>query len=251
MPSFTKFLDVLPDLTHKIGSAGQEDASGTAGLGFSGVQFTSEQTRMRDKTIYGKLLSRKQIKARWLIDIKYNPMTRAEFDPVNNFLMEKRGTLKPFYISLPQYSIPNQSLFSTHVQGSTVDVSTDANTYAAGVTSVEITDSAWSGNSYTTTGLPDFGDLFTFTDSNDTLHVKSYIITHVETFNLHQTGNQPITGNIRIHFTPGLQKSLAISIPLVFDTPLIQVVQREDIHEYNLRNDNLFLFSLTLEEALY
>ena len=59
------------------------------------------------------------MKNKWNIDIGYNPMTQAEFLPVYNFLLQRSGPLNPFYVSLPQYRVPQNSVFSTAIQDST------------------------------------------------------------------------------------------------------------------------------------
>jgi hypothetical protein len=239
MAAFTQFLDTLPDPNIKIGGAGQADASGTAGQGFVNVSLTRIKDLKEDRTIAGKLVSRTNASGKWLIDLKYNPLTRAQFDPVYNFLMEKQNSLKSFYVVLPTYKVPKSSAYATWV-----DSNTPATTEAGvtGVTSLEIEDG---------TGYPSFGDLFTFDDTNDTLHTKAYMVSRVETTTDYKTGNQPTAGSIRIHFTPALQKDVTSGSDVIFNSPKIKVVQAADIQEYELRKDNLYIFSIRLEEALY
>jgi len=79
MAVFTSFQDVLPDPNNSIGNAGQ--ATGSAGPGFASVKVTSEQPYMSTRTNSGRLLARAQAAHKWKINIKYNPMTRAEFVP--------------------------------------------------------------------------------------------------------------------------------------------------------------------------
>ena len=120
---------------------------------------------MKTRTNSGRMVARAIKFHQWDIGISYNPMTRAEFEPVYNFLINRRGSLKPFFVSLPQYRNPqNSTLAGTiKVDGAAI----------AGATSMKI-DGITAGN-------PTPGDLFTVTDANDSSHKKTYRVTQVET----------------------------------------------------------------------
>jgi hypothetical protein len=94
--------NILPDPNNVISTAGV-DISGTAGPGFASVKLSSDQPIMRDRTRSGRLVSRAVSYHQWNIDISYNPMTKAQFNPIYGFLLEKQGSLKPFFVELPQY----------------------------------------------------------------------------------------------------------------------------------------------------
>jgi len=238
-----KFLDVLPDPNYPIDAAGFQAGSVT-GPGFVSMQLTEMGKSMIDRTHTGRVIRRTNAQHKWLVNIKYNPLTKVQFDPVYTFLMEKRGGLKPFYVSMPQYKLPKDTDFATYVQGAAVITTTSVET--TGTTVMEISSTtAWSG-------LPKFGDLFTINDSTNSLHTKTYMISRVENdADYNTTVGQPTAGDLRIHFTPGLQKTTASDAVLVFNNPLIQVVQLQDIQEYSLDTENLYAFALKLEEALY
>ena len=118
-------------------------------------------------------------------------------------------------------------------------------------------------NSYsrTTHGTPKPGDLFTVVDSSDALHTKLYKITRVETPDHYETA-VPVqqvhslpeqspneTDVTRLYFTPALQRNLYSGASIKFYDPKIRVVMTDDVQEYSLNNDNLYSFSLKLEEA--
>ena len=237
----TKFLDVLPDPNYKMDSAGFEDSAGEAGPGFARVKLSNISSFDSDKTMTGIWIPKKTKAPYWSITINYNPMTLAEFSPVYNFIMQKRGRRLPFYISLPQYRVPKDSTFATYVQSNPV---TTAESGAAGVTNIQMTTSGW-------TSYPKFGDLFHIEDAADTLHTKAYMISHVETSTDYQSGNAPGAGNIRAHFSPPLSRSTTSGSSVVFNRPLIKVVQQTDLQQYKLDAEGLYSFSLKLEEALY
>lgn len=111
--AFSNFTDRLPDPNWTIHDSGEGHASNyTAGPGFASVDFASEQPVSISRTNSGRVMSRAIVGQRWKIKISYNPMTRAQFEPVYNFLLEKRGRLKPFFITLPQHT-PRSATSST------------------------------------------------------------------------------------------------------------------------------------------
>ena len=76
------------------------------------------------------------------------------------------------------------------------------------------------------------------------------MVNRVETNADYQTGTtQPANTQVRVHFTPGLSKSIATGDDFVFHNPLIKVIMTADIQEYSLNTNNLYSFSLSLEEV--
>ena len=230
------YQNVLPDPNYEVGSDGGDgtsgNASGSNGPGFAAISLTSNAPIMKTRTNSGRMVARAIKSHQWDISISYNPMTRTEFEPVYNFLLNRRGSLKPFFVSLPQYRNPQDSTMAgtIKVDGAAI----------AGATSMKI-DGFTAGN-------PSPGDLFTITDTSDSNHKKTYRITQVET-NTHYNSVQPATGERIIHFIPGLQKATFDNADLVFTNPLIRVIAT-DVQEYSLNKEGLYSFSLKLEEAL-
>ena len=126
--AFTNHLNILPDPNNAIGDAGE--TGGTAGPGFASVQLTSEQPTMRDFTNSGRILARAIARHQWKISINYNPMTETEFNRVYSFLLHRRGGLNPFFVSLPQYRVPQNSTFATYAASNNLEAITS---YSAGV----------------------------------------------------------------------------------------------------------------------
>ena len=243
MPTFSSFQNVLPDPNNKIGDAGQASASGSAGAGFASVSFTSDQKTLKDFTNSGRLLARARVGHKWKIKITYNPMTRADFEPIYNFLLHRRGSLHPFFISLPQYRIPQESAFATFAASNNLDAQSAE---TAGTTFTMI---GKGGYSNTTNKTPVPGDLFTISGANSN-HKKAYMVTRVETSADYEAGTtQPASTQVRIHFTPGLARSIVTGDDFVFHNPLIKVVMTSDVQEYSLNTNNLYSFSLNLEEV--
>ena len=204
--------NILPDPNNRINDAGT-DVSGDYGPGFKSVSLKSKQPIMTDRTNSGRVITRVHAYHQWIIDVSYNPLTKAEFDPIYNFLLHKQGSLKPFYISLPQYrtsGITGRTVSSTVVAG--VQVIT-----ASSATNIEP------------------GMLFRINDTQDSNHEKAYMVTRV-------SGN-----NLTI--TPGLARGVTAGAALDFATPTIKVRQTSDSRDYSLDTNNLYSFSLKLEEA--
>ena len=236
MASFSSFANRLPDPNYKIDEAGQNVSSGQAGPGFASVKFSSEHPTMLSRTNSGRVVTRSIVGQKLQINITYNPLTRDEFEPVYSFLQEKKGRLKPFYVALPQYNDPRDSTFSGTI---TVDGSITAGT-----------DNFLADHS-SLTGQPKRGDVFTITDSGNSNHTKLYTVTRVQDNIDYYTGeSQPSANQYRIYCSPNILYDVTDNSVLDFTSPLIRVIKTSDVREYDLGTNNLYTFSLNLEEAL-
>lgn len=240
MGTFSAFQDILPDPTNTIGDAGQ--VAGAAAEGFASVSLTSEQKTLRDRTNSGRLLARAIVGHKWNIAIKYNKLTQEQFDIIYTFLIHRRGSINPFFVSLPQYAAPKNATFATYAASNNLEANGTVN---PGTTQVQITKSGYSSSN----GAPKPGDLFTINGSNSN-HKKAYMVTRVESNTDYLAGSvQPGSASVRIHFTPGLSKLIGSGDDFIFHNPLIKVVSTSDSLQYSLDNNNLYSFSLNLEEV--
>lgn len=212
-------MNILPDPVNKINAAGEADSSGSAGPGFAKIKFRSSYQTQVSRTISGRGVSASPGFHSWEFDINYNPLTRAEFEPVMNFLEERQGRLKPFFVILPQHSAPQDSTLAGTIVTAAV--------YNEGVSTVNI-----SGR---TAGTFTKGDFITFTDPVDAFHLKAYKVTAVLSAN-----------SIRI--SPPLVRTLSSGSTVNYLNPKFRVIQKGDVLEYDLDTDNLYQFSLSLEE---
>lgn len=240
------FLNILPDPANPIKNSGVAGTGiGVDAHGFASVSLTSESPIMRSRTNSGRLITRGIAGHKWKIKISYNPMTRDEFDPVYSFLLQKRGGLIPFYVSLPQYQNPKQSAFSSFYDNNTIDIDSSGG-YVAG-TAALLCDGLTYSSTNVTGGHPVPGDLFTITDTTDSNHTKAYMVVRSEVYN---DNSASVSNNhVRIHINPPLVRTVPDNTALKFDNPLIKVVLSTDIQEYNLNTNNLYKFSLNLEET--
>ena len=170
---------------------------------------------MKNRTNSGRLITRSHGSHTWNINITYNPMTRAEFEPIYNFLLNRRGGLDPFYVSLPQYRVPQDSTFAAYALANPANIKVDVglgNNVAAGATEFKIDGLAASH-------VISPGDLFTITDGSDSNHTKAYRITQVETED-NYASSAPASNERIIHFVPGLAKSVTNDAQMNFHNPL-------------------------------
>jgi len=210
--------NVLPDPNHGRAKDGEESSSAAnLGPGFASVKLSSNQQVMSDRTNSGRLVQRSHAYHKWSVDITYNPMTKEDFQEVFAFLLERRSTLAPFFVQLPQ-----------HRGHSSSDNRSTTALAAAGATTMTLQND---------TAHLVVGDLFTVTDSNNTDHKKAYMVTKVN------TSTDVIT------FTPPLAKEVSSGATAVFQNPLIKVIQTGDTQQYSLNSNNLYSFSLKLEEV--
>lgn len=240
MPTNTDFTNRLPDPNSAYNDAGQA-AGTTVGPGFSSVKLSSEHKINNTRTNSGRLISRELSGHKWNIDISYNPLTRAEFDPVYSFLLQSRGSMKPFFISLPQHAAPKNTTFASYGD---VNNFSPTSTHAPGLTNMLLEETGYTYSS----GTPSPGDMFTITDSNDSNHTKAYQVTKIETSNDFQDA-LPGSNQLRVHFIPALQRQVSTAAKIIFSNPLFRVVLQNDIQEQSLNVDGLYQFSLKLEEA--
>jgi len=269
MPTTYTMSNRLPDPDYTYGYWGQggsTDATADAGPGFSSVKLTSDQKIMVSRTNSQRVLAKAVAGQKWKIDIGYHPMTQDEFRPIDAFLQARQGALNPFFVALPQYNNPKNQYWKDALTGRTgITGSSGANSafvfsaqavQLAGATSVLIGSDNWTTTTYGGTGseatsLPRPGEMFTITDSNDTNHTKAYMITHVETADKYVTGTTaPTTARLRLGISPPLAKDVSTSGTFNFLNPLFKVILPNAIRSYSLNTNNLYKFSLKLEEYL-
>ena len=243
MAAFSSFSNRLPDPNYAIADTG-EGGTGTVGPGFATVKVTANQPTSVSITNSGRATARSIAGHRWRIAITYNPLTRAEFEPIYNFLLERRGRLKPFEVVLPQYNSPQTAITCASGTQLTVD-----GAVTAGATNFTV-----DNHSHASTGSLKPGDMFTITDSSNSNHKKTYRVVRVLNRADYLTGNQPpaVAGSShhRIYYTsPSIEKDISDNSTLVTTNPTFRVIQEQDVREYSLGTNNLYQFSLNLIEA--
>jgi hypothetical protein len=237
MATFSNFTNRLPDPNWGISEAGDGHATSfTEGPGFASVKFSSQQPVAYSRTNSGRVTTRAIAGQYWSIGITYNPMTRDQFEPIYNFLLEKRGRLKPFFVALTQHIDTRTTTSGTlSVQGTIT--SGDTNFLIDGMDSI-------------TGGLRP-GDMFNFVDSGNSNHHKIYKIVRVADSNNKLSSDTALntSDERRLYVVPPVEKDVTDNSTLDYGSPLFRVVQKSDVQEYSLGTNNLYTFSLNLEEA--
>jgi len=236
MSTFTNFADRLPDPNYGIGEDGSSSNSTASGPGFASVKVISNQPASISRTNSGRVITRSIVAHNWRISLTYNPMTRDQFEPVYNFLLEKRGRLKPFFVVLPQNATTRTATSGTIRTQGTI-TSGDTNFLVDNMNNV-------SG------GLRP-GDMINFTDSTNSNHKKAYQVVRVQTSANKLASDSALNSSDerRIYVVPPVEKAVADNATIAYANPLLRVVQSSDVQEYSLGTNNLYTFSLTLEEA--
>ena len=236
------FSRVLPDPDYPIDASGQLDLEKEA-PGIVSCSLSTTFKFQREDTIGGRTILKVKERPNWAISMKYNPLTKEQFLPVYSFLMEKKGSKKSFYVSLPQYKGPKDfDNFETFNASYVIDVSSAVD---ANKSMMEVGSSGWNGGY---SWLPKIGDMFNIVDSSDSLHTQAYMVTKVETYDEYE--NQPATSSrINLHFTPSLARQVPAGALINFDAPLFRVKQIKDIQEYSLDTEDLYEFSVQFEET--
>ena len=163
-------------------------------------------------------------------------MTRDQFEPIYNFLLEKRGRLKSFYVVLPQYASPRTTTSGTlSVQGSIT--SGDSNFLIDGLSGAN--------------GGVRPGDMFTFSDSGNSNHDKVYQIVRVATASDKLASDSALntSDERRLYVVPPIEKDVTDNSTITYINPMFRVIQKTDSQSYSLGTNNLYTFTLSLEEA--
>ena len=243
MAAFSSFSNRLPDPNYAIADTG-EGGTGTVGPGFATLKVTANQPTSVSITNSGRATARSIAGHRWRIAITYNPLTRAQFEPIYNFLLERRGRLKSFEVVLPQYNSPQTAITCASGTQLTID-----GAVTAGATNFTV-----DNHSHASTGSLKPGDMFNITDSSNSNHKKTYRVVRVLNRADYLTGNQPPaadgSSHHRIYYTsPSIEKGISDNSTLVTTNPIFRVAQEQDVREYSLGTNNLYQFSLNLIEV--
>jgi hypothetical protein len=240
MATYTAFQNILPDPNNPISSGGQ--ASGSNQEGFASINFSSEASTQVSRTNSGRVITRSTGAHKWNIKINYNPMTRDQFEPIYSFLLQK-GRVTPFFIQLPNQYASRNANFTTFTNTNTPTASGSHN--RGGEFMLQ------AGHSGTEATSPQPGDMFTVTDPDDSLHTKAYRVTRVMSNGTYHTGlhSQPTSAQRIVYFTPNLVRTVNSGAGIDYNKPLIRVMLKNDVQQYSLGTNNLYQFSLDLEEA--
>ena len=187
------------------------------------VAISSNQNTIVTTTASGRRQARQIDGQRFRLRIRFPIMTRAEFAPINAFIMKQRSQMESF-----QYVPP------------TID---DALGVASGVISVNGAISAGAttcsidGMANSTSGVFKAGDYFRFTGQNKVYMVMADVSSNG-------------SGQGTLTFEPPLRANVSDNAVLIYSNVDFTVGLTGDIQEFNISTENYFQYEVDLIEVL-
>ena len=181
---------------------------------FQAINLKSTHNNVKSTTVSGRVQVRSIGGQKWAFSAKYNPMTRAEFQPVFAFVTSQQGMLGTFGIVPPVIGSTSGSATGTAlVNGST----------SAGVTSVPVDGF---------TGDIKAGDFVKFE------HGKVYMVT----------ADRDGAGDISIE--PALISAVSDNETMTYNGVSFTMRMTNDVQSYSLSQFEYYTYELDMEEVL-
>ena len=187
------------------------------------ASISSQQNTIVSTTTSGRRQARQIDGQRFRMTISFPPMSRAEFAPINAFIMKQRSQLESFTYSPPTVST---------TLGVATGVIRNDGIISAGATSCTI-----DGMANSTTGVFKAGDYFRFTGQT-----KVYMI--VADVSSNGSGSGTLT------FEPPLRTAVADNTILIYSSVDFTLGLVADVQEFNIGTENLFQYQLDVIEVL-
>jgi len=187
------------------------------------VAISSNQNTIVTTTASGRRQARQIDGQRFRLRIRFPVMTRAEFAPINAFIMKQRSQMESF-----QY-VPPTIDDSLGVASGVISVN---GAVSAGATSCSI-----DGMANSTSGVFKAGDYFRFTGQN-----KVYMV--VADVDSNGSGAGTLT------FEPPLRANVADNAVLIYSNVDFTVGLTGDIQEFTIGTENYFQYEVDLIEVL-
>jgi len=181
---------------------------------FQAINLKSTHNNVKSTTVSGRVQVRSIGGQKWAFSAKYNPMTRAEFQPVFAFVTSQQGMLGTFGIVPPVIGSTSGSATGTAlVNGST----------SAGVASVPVDGF---------TGDIKAGDFVKFG------HGKVYMVT----------ADRDGAGDISIE--PALISAVSDNETMTYNGVSFTMRMTNDVQSYSLSQFEYYTYELDMEEVL-
>jgi len=187
------------------------------------VAISSNQNTIVTTTASGRRQARQIDGQKFRLRIRFPVMTRAEFAPINAFIMKQRSQMESF-----QY-VPPTIDDSLGVASGVISVN---GAVSAGATSCSI-----DGMANSTSGVFKAGDYFRFTGQN-----KVYMV--VADVDSNGSGAGTLT------FEPPLRANVADNAVLIYSNVDFTVGLTGDIQEFTIGTENYFQYEVDLIEVL-
>jgi len=189
----------------------------------SSASISSQQNTIVSTTTSGRRQARQIDGQRFRMTISFPPMTRAEFSPINAFIIKQRSQLETFTYAPPTISSP------LGVASGVIRVN---GAILAGVTSVAI-----DGMANSTSGVFKAGDYFRFTGQNKVYMVMADVASNG-------------SGQGTLTFEPPLRTGVSDNAILIYSSVDFTLGLVADVQEFNIGTENLFQYQLDVIEVL-
>jgi hypothetical protein len=187
------------------------------------VAISSNQNTIVTTTASGRRQARQIDGQRFRLRLRFPVMTRAEFAPINAFVMKQRSQMESF-----QY-VPPTIDDALGVASGVISVN---GAISAGVTSVAI-----DGMANSTSGVFKAGDYFRFTGQTKVYMVMADVSSNG-------------SGQGTLTFEPPLRANVADNAVLIYSNVDFTVGLTGDIQEFNISTENYFQYEIDLIEVL-
>jgi hypothetical protein len=187
------------------------------------VAISTNQNTIVTTTASGRRQARQIDGQRFRLRVRFPIMTRAEFAPINAFVMKQRSQMESF-----QY-VPPTIDDALGVASGVISVN---GAISAGVTSVAI-----DGMANSTSGVFKAGDYFRFTGQTKVYMVMADVSSNG-------------SGQGTLTFEPPLRANVADNAVLIYSNVDFTVGLTGDIQEFNISTENYFQYEIDLIEVL-
>ena len=187
------------------------------------VAISTNQNTIVTTTASGRRQARQIDGQRFRLRIRFPIMTRAEFAPINAFVMKQRSQMESF-----QY-VPPTIDDALGVASGVISVN---GAISAGVTSVAI-----DGMANSTSGVFKAGDYFRFTGQTKVYMVMADVSSNG-------------SGQGTLTFEPPLRANVSDNAVLIYSNVDFTVGLTGDIQEFNISTENYFQYEVDLIEVL-
>ena len=187
------------------------------------VAISTNQNTIVTTTASGRRQARQIDGQRFRLRVRFPVMTRAEFAPINAFIMKQRSQMESF-----QY-VPPTIDDALGVASGVISVN---GAISAGVTSVAI-----DGMANSTSGVFKAGDYFRFTGQTKVYMVMADVSSNG-------------SGQGTLTFEPPLRTNVSDNVVLIYSNVDFTVGLTGDIQEFNISTENYFQYEVDLIEVL-
>jgi len=182
---------------------------------FQAINLESKHSNLMSETVSGRQQVRTLGGQRWAFTAKYNPMTRAEFQPVFAFVMSQQGRFGTFTIVPPVIGSASGTVSGTLSASGAASV---------GATSVDVDG---------ITGTLKAGDFVKFTS-----HSKVYMVVT----------DRAGAGSMTIE--PPLVSAVADNETVTYDSVSFTMRLNNDVQSYSLSANEFYEYEIDLIEVL-